>query len=78
MPEAVYNSLSDTGKKREAYAYVTYAARLLGSNIQDGLSDKIESVYNAYLLLNDTARNAFNEAAGSDSGGSGFHERNCK
>ena len=67
VPEAVYNSLSDTGKKREAYAYVTYAARLLGSNIQDGLSDKIESVYNAYLLLNDTARNAFNEAAGSDS-----------
>lgn len=66
VPEAVYNSLEDTGKKREAYAYVAYAGRLLGSNRQDGLNDRIEALYNAYLLLSDTARNAFTEAASSD------------
>ncbi len=64
--EILYSYLN-VAKQQEAYAYVLYTARILGANIEKGgINEKVRSIYNAYLLLNETAKNAFVEGIKSD------------
>ena len=64
--EALYKSLDGT-KQQEAYSYVIYAIKILGSNIQQGgVNEKSKQAYTAYAILTDTAKSAVQEALKAD------------